>query len=478
MNISLLVRIFLVSAALALVSASAKVAVRTPLMLREGQRLQADKQYARALEVYTSLAELKPTLAAPHIHLGEIYAAQNRWPEAQGEFDLARHLDPASAQPLCGLAQAAYSRREPATAVQLWTQALALEPCNMQARCGLGQVYVAWSQLDLAERHLRRAVLCDPRHQEARYMLGMVAANNADSLAIDHLSVAAQGDDPRLGRRAAELAQLLTRVAGVEDDTYVADCLARAFLSYGLPSLATEQLKRVLEEDPANGTASAYLGYALLASGEPKQALRVLREATHRDPKNPLAHYFLGRVHRSEGYLPTALWDFRRSLDLDPSNAAAYAEVAGTYERMSQFSAAEEWYQAAVAVAPDEAGFQLLLAQFYVDVVPDQAAGLAAAEKAAFLAPDDPVAQDLLGWAQHLNGALDEARDALERAISLDPAFARAYYHLGVVCSQLGDRETALRAYQRAADLDTEGLYRTKASRDLAGMGVPAGPTG
>ena len=478
MKIGLLVRFFLVSAALTVIVASAKIAVRTPLMLREGQRLQAEKQYARALQVYLSLAELRPTLAAPHTHLGEIYAAQSRWDEARSEFALARHLDPTSAEPLCGLAQVAYSRREPATAVKLWSQALALEPCSMQARCGLGRAYIAWSRFDLAEQHLRRGLLCDPRHQEAQYLLGVIAANNGDPLAIDHLSAATQGDDQRLSRKAAEMVRLLTRLPGGQDETYAAGCLARAFLSYDLPSLAIEQLKRVLDEDPENGTANAYLGYALLALGEPNQALRVLREATRREPKNPLGHYFLGRVHRSEGYLNTALWNFKRSLALDPSNAAAYAETAGTYEQMSQFSAAEEWYQAAVALAPEEAGFQLLLAEFYVDVVPNQTAGLAAAEKAAFLAPDDPVAQDLLGWAHYLAGDLDKAREALERAISLDPGFARAYYRLGLVCSQLGDRDTALWGYQRAVDLDTEGLYRTKAIRELSAAGWAEGPAG
>ncbi len=471
MKVSLLVRILLVSATLAVFSASARIVVPPPLMLRQGEQLQAGRQYGRALQVYTSLAELRPTLAAPHTHLGEIYAAQSRWDEARGEFALARQLDPSSAQPLCGLAQVAYRGHEATTAVQQWKRALALEPCNTQALCGLGQVYTDWSRFDLAEQHLRRAILCDRQHQEARYLLGLIAANDGDLRAIDHLEIAAEGDDPRLARKATEMLQVLTKVATEDNETYAAGCLARAFLRYDLPSLAIEQLKRILEADAANGTASAYLGYALLASGDPDLALLVLREATQRDPKNPLGHYFLGLLHRSEGYLPTALWDFKNSLELDPSNAAVYAETADTYGRMSQFSAAEEWYRAAVAVAPTEPGFHLLLAQFYVDVVPNPAAGLAAAEEAAALAPHDPLAQDLVGWALYLGGDLHEAREALERALSLDSAFARAYYHLGVVCSQLGDMDTALWGYQRAVDLDTEGLYRTKASRELTAAG-------
>jgi len=134
---------------------------------------------------------------------------------------------------------------------------------------------------------------------------------------------------------------------------------------------------------------------------------------------------------------------------------------------MGRYVEAGEWYQAAVVLAPDEPDFALLLAQFYVDVLPRPEEGLAAARQAVALAPDNPLAQDLLGWAHYLGGDLAEAQVALERALSLDPDFARAYYHLGVVWSQLGDGDKAQWAYQRAIDLDSDGLYRERAMTEL-----------
>jgi Tfp pilus assembly protein PilF len=154
-------------------------------------------------------------------------------------------------------------------------------------------------------------------------------------------------------------------------------------------------------------------------------------------------------------------------LHLDPANGAVYAEIAATYQLMGQYLAAEEWYRAAVAVAPEEPGFRLLLARFYVDVVPKPREGLDAARQSAALSPDDPEAQDLLGWANYLAGNLSAARLALERALDLDRDYARAYYHLGVVCDQLGDHATASWAYHRAIDLDAEGTYRAKALQEL-----------
>jgi len=184
-----------------------------------------------------------------------------------------------------------------------------------------------------------------------------------------------------------------------------------------------------------------------------------------------LGYYFLALLHRSEGYVPTALWEFKRALSLDPYNAAAYAEIAATYQGLGQYIAAEEWYRGAVDVAPQEGEFRLLMARFYVDTVPKADEGLAAAKEAAALIPEDAVVQDLLGWAHYLAGDLLDARIALERALVLDPALARAYYHLGVVCMRLGDQKTSSWAYRRAVDLDAEGTYRARALQALSSAG-------
>jgi Flp pilus assembly protein TadD len=262
-----------------------------------------------------------------------------------------------------------------------------------------------------------------------------------------------------------DLLGILVGGGAAASDSQLADRLARWCLRHEMPSVALAQLDRLTELDPENYTARAYSGYALLAVGRPDEARGTLRQVTQVSPENPLGHYFLGILHRSEGYLSTALWDFKRSLRLDPLNAAVYAEIANTYQRLGQHVAAEEWYRGAISIAPEEPGFRLLLAEFYLDVVPRPHEALIAATELVALSPDDPIALDLLGWAHFLAGQTSAAKRTLEKALALDPTLARAYYHLGVVCEELGDRAGAERAYQWAIDLDTEGTYREKATQ-------------
>ncbi len=70
------------------------------------------------------------------------------------------------------------------------------------------------------------------------------------------------------------------------------------------------------------------------------------------------------------------------------------------------------------------------------------------------------------GWEQFCQGHYDEARQAFEKAIELDPSNFRAYYGLGRYFLRVGNWTEAERAFQRCLEsnpysaLGEEGLMR------------------
>ncbi|TKJ30809.1 MAG: hypothetical protein CEE40_03875 [Chloroflexi bacterium B3_Chlor] len=460
-------RALLLSIVLVLAAGLPRRHVQSTILVRHGDQYRAAKEYSRAIDVYQELAVLRPQWALPYLRLGQIYVAQGKWEEAQGEFTTAWELDRGEAEALVGLGEIAHHRGDLNAAVAWLRLATASDPRNTEARYQLGQVYLKLSRFDLAQQEFQSTLLCDRHHQGAHYYLGLLLADHDAPLAVEHLRLAGAGLDPEQSERAEGMLLLLQDIAGADESAYTAARLGHAYIKCEVPSLALTQLERAISLQPNNHTARAYLGYALFALGDLERAQDVLREVTHLAPKHPLGHYFLAVLHRSAGYLPTALWEFKTSLRLDPSNAAVYADIADTYQRMELYVIAGEWYRSAARTAPHEAGFSLLLAQFYVDVLPRPEEGLAAARQAVAVTPDDPVTQDLLGWANYLAGEPAQAQAPLERAIALDPDFARAYYHLGVVSARLGYQETARWAYERAIDLDSDGQYRDRAIAEL-----------
>lgn len=463
-----LARALLLCIVLAVTAGLPRQHVRSQVLIRQADLSRTAKEYSQAIDLYQQLVVHHPRWSVPHLHLGQIYLAQGRLDEAKEEFAFVRELDKGESQALAGLGEIAYRRGDTKGAIHLWRDAISLDPKDSDAAYRLGKAYLELSQFDLARQELSRVLRDAQYHQAANYYLGLLAASDDNSASVEYLRLAAEGGDREISKRASEMLALLDDIAASEDDAYVAALLGRAYLKLDAPSLAVTQLDRVITLQPDNHTARAYIGYALFALDDLNAARDVLRQVTQQAPKHPLGHYFLGLLHRSEGYLPTALWEFKTSLKIDPSNAAVYAEIADTYQRMGQHVMAGDWYRIATEVAPDEPGFLILLAQFYVDVLPKAEEGVTAARQAVALAPDNAVAQDLLGWALYLAGESPQALAPLEQAIVLDPDFARAYYHLGVIYARLGRGADALWAYQRAIDLDAEGEYRTRAMAELS----------
>src|SRR5215831_19508007 len=73
-------------------------------------------------------------------------------------------------------------------------------------------------------------------------------------------------------------------------------------------------------------------------------------------------------------------------------------------------------------------------------------------------------------------GDLVGAADILARTVELAPAFATAWFALGAIRDNLGDRAGAIAAWQRARDLDPEDYHgaRLQLARLDAGEGTSA----
>jgi len=246
--------------------------------------------------------------------------------------------------------------------------------------------------------------------------------------------------------------------------------LGIAFLQRDELTLARRQLKRAVALAPANAEAHAYLGHVLDRLGDTSAGRDALQQALALDPDLVMAYYFLGIHYRQVGDTEEAQATLWQGLVRDSENAALRVQMAEAYLELGDYAGAEEWYQGAVKVVPEDQrfDFQLILVHFYLDHLYHVAeGGVPAAEAAVALAPGDARAQDLLGWAYHLAGRQAEAEQALVKAVALAPDLVSARYHLGSLYASTGRPDLARQHLERAVDLDTEGYYRERAEAAL-----------
>jgi tetratricopeptide (TPR) repeat protein len=444
----------------------------------QASHLQTIKSYAAAVEVYEQIAALKPQGTEPLLAIGDIYLAQHRWTLAEDAFNRALARDGGNVHALDGLAAARWEQGDQLGAIKLWETALPPRSTSyprLESKLSHVRIRLALAYLDTDR----------PADAEAMFRQELAHADNP----VAHLYLAMVGaiDDPNSARR--ELAAISDDAppAVVDARNYlltalnqaeVAETAAEGAKSLGLALVQIEEwqlarvaLERALMLEASDAEAMAFLGHTKSQLGRP--AFSRLSAAVQAQPDWPLGHYLLGLYLLRQGAYQSAADEFLVTLELDPGNAQAQVDLAHAYVDLGNYLAAEEALVGAVESEPDDLTFHLALVRFYADHtlgITDR--GLAAAQVAADLAPDDPQVYDMLGWMYLLAGDPALARSHLENALQLEPELVSAYYHLGVLHNVLDREEEARTAFSRAIDLDTEGFYRDHAQRALREMGL------
>ncbi len=429
--------------------------------MRQAENHRAAGAYGAAVEAYRRAAELDAGSPQPWLRMGEALLLQNSFAPAASAFLEAERLG-GGPEVALGLGQSYAGRGDWAKAMHHWLRALALDPNDARIHLALAQGGIAQGQFGQARDQLAHALELNPSARvtaAVHALLGRLLIGDEPEQAASHFQQA--GDQDMLA--------VLETVNAEASPARRALLLGIAALQRNEPTLARHHFARAVDLDPADAEAMAYLAHSLDRLGETITARHLLERALDLDGDSALVHYFLGLHHRLVGDVEAAQEALWQALLRDPENAAFRTAMADAFVDQPDYIRAEEWFKAAVEVAPQEIDFHLMLVHFYLDhLYRVEEGGLPAAQALAELAPGDARAQDLLGWAYHLTGRPVEAEQALLQALNLDPELASAHYHLGSVYLTTGRRDLARQHLQRVADLGTVGTYRARAEALLA----------
>jgi len=134
---------------------------------------------------------------------------------------------------------------------------------------------------------------------------------------------------------------------------------------------------------------------------------------------------------------------------------ASFVLEAQTLFEAGKLDQAEQAYQQAILVQPDEPEFHIALARVQVFNNKLEEAELNV-RNAMLLAPESPDAHAVLGWILDFKGGdqVIAAQEEVERALSLNPNSALAHAYYAEVLMDLGDYERALSEARTAVQLD------------------------
>ena len=210
------------------------------------------------------------------------------------------------------------------------------------------------------------------------------------------------------------------------------------------------------KEDPSSADAQRLrilLGMAYYGLGEYAEAVAPLREAMRRDPQDlpyrlVLAHSCL----RAKQY-QCVLDVYHEILTLNAESAEADMLAGEALDEMRDRAGAVAQFRAAVKADPKQPGVHFGLGYLlWTGSQFDEAAQQFQSELENN--PGNVQAMVYLADADIRLNRLDRARPLLEKAARLDPKFEMTHLELGILASQSGQNEQALRELHQAAALD------------------------
>ncbi len=400
----------------------------------------------KSLSAFARALKMDETRPSAHTNLALVLKAIGRPEMAERHFRRALELDPDDRRAHQNLGLFAAARGQENEAIRHFEAGIRGTPSGY-----LG------IKLDLARLYLRKG-----RPDDVFPLLGRwEGRENAPETVLVILADAYLA----LGQEANAL-NLLRPLAESAETPAPLVRLAQAAIRRTAFVEALETLEQARQRFPDDPGLALELGNLYGAMRRYDKALEIYEEGLTQAPGNPLLHHAAALALLRQGHPEEALPHSRKAVQGAPRNPGHLFLLASLQQDLNQRDAAIASYERAIALAP---GNWLFLNNLAALLTPqDPARAVALAERAAEIAPEIPAVQDTLGWALHHAERPQEARAIFEHLRAEAPDNALTAFRLGMVLKALGRKDEARRALERALSLDPQAGFAAAAKRALS----------
>ncbi|MBK8812652.1 MAG: tetratricopeptide repeat protein [Acidobacteria bacterium] len=312
--------------------------------IEEGNAARDDRDYPRADAAYRRAVVLDPRDSRGVYGLGNIFADQQRWEEAENSYRSAIRVEPSNpgayialsfvlTQPIIG--GDLFERY--AEAEKTARKAIEIAPDNAFAYDQLGAALELRGNIaDDTQNAYRRAIEIDPEFALAYAHLGRLYR--------------------RLGK-ITESAESYRRAIQYSTDVPTMILVADVMQSQQRYLESEQLLRRALVEDPKNPTALNLLGRALTTRNSFDEAQKILTKSVEVSPNSVVAYTLLSTLHQRRGRLDDAEKVLGEALRIVSNSerkrlAREYESLGDAFLKFSKSGDAARLYRQAMALDP------------------------------------------------------------------------------------------------------------------------------
>lgn len=265
------------------------------------------------------------------------------------------------------------------------------------------------------------------------------------------------GSDRSAGALALRLARIATFSDPQSADAHLVS--ARLLTAAGQGEGALVEARAVSPKGWYGALGAVELVDALAVDGQVDAALTLAQTLSQQPGAETERFVRLGRLQADRHDFDAAAATFRAAQARFPDNAVPWTLLlfeGSALDQGKHWDEARAVLERAAKLAPDEPVILNYLGYAQVERRQNVDAAIALLKRASALKPDDPAITDSLGWAQFVTGDAAGAVPVLERAVVGAPADATINEHLGDALWTVGRRYEARYAW-RAASLHAQG---------------------
>lgn len=236
-------------------------------------------------------------------------------------------------------------------------------------------------------------------------------------------------------------------------DSEIAYRTASALLQAGYLEEAQSQLRRIVFTEPDNLDARASLGNCQLLMGDTENAGQNFRDVLAQASDNRNALYGYASVCLREDKPQEAAETVKRLMSFLPDSPAVLSLFAETQAKTRQSAAAIAAYRKALKIDPNHLPALLGLSEvLFRRKRFDEVIELTISANS--IAPADPLPLELLSDALAGKGATEDAYEAADAALKLNPSSQTCLVRLSVLSRKLGEFTAALKYALLAHDIN------------------------
>jgi tetratricopeptide (TPR) repeat protein len=406
-------------------------------------RIGVVMQWSQASRILTLLllaslcrapAQQQPSKVSPSFPQVQALVQQGRLQEARSAMQEELQRNPASVDGYNLLGIIESDLQDYTNALAAFQKALQLAPASTKTHNNLGNLYIAQQKPDLAEKEFRTVLRLDPANHDGNYNLGvLLMVKGSPAAAIPYFE-------------RVHPANVATRFN-----------LIRALLQSKRTAEALRLAAEVSAENKSDVQVHFSLGVLLASEKQLKASELELEKADALQPGTFEILYNLGQASLLNGESSKAELELARALKLKPESPETLYLLAQAYTNESRALDALDLLVRARKMAPDNVDILFLMAQisisqhYYEDATPLLEAGLQ-------LAPQRNDLRATLGESYFRSGKVEKAIEEYKNLIEVQPS-ARSYLFLGLSYTHLGRFDEAKQAFQSGLKLDPHNNF-------------------